>query len=185
MILITTSRRPTRIMRTLCRDLADTIPSIRRVNRGKMSIFDIGEKAIGIGADKVLIIDRWKGRPGRMRLFEVKENLSQIPPQLYIRGVKFRRDFESKKRKGSPYPRRVFIEESEKISPDVKKLCETFSRFFNLPIVKSNRMDESRSFTVMRLSLDPENLIRVSFYLMPKNIEVGPRIRISHAVWEI
>jgi len=72
----------------------------------------------------VLIIDRWKGRPGRMRLFEVKETLSQIPPQLYIRGVKFRRDFESKKRKGSSYPRRVFIEES--LVPTSKNYVKLF-----------------------------------------------------------
>jgi len=151
------------------------------VNRGKMSLYDIGEKAIDNGADKVIIIDRWKGRPGRMRFFEVKENLSQIPPQLYISGVKFRRDFEAKRAS----PRSIFIEESEKISIDVKRLGEALSRFFELPNIKLNMMDESRSFTVMRLSLEAENLIRVSFYLMPKNIEIGPRIRISHVVWEI
>jgi len=168
------------MIRTLCRDLANAIPSLKRVNRGKMSSYDIGERAIDMGIDKVLIIDRWKGRPGRMRFFEVKEGLSQIPPQLYIRGVKFRRDFKAKRASS----RRVFIEYSEG-SIEIQKLGEMFSRFFELPNVKSNRMNGSSNFTIMRLSLDHENILRVSFYLMPKNIEVGPRIRISHAVWEI
>ncbi len=180
MILITTSRRPTRMIRTLCRDLANTIPSLKRVNRGKMSSYDVSEKAINIGADKVLIIDRWKGRPGRMRFFEVKEGLSQVPPQIYIRGVKFRRDFKAKRTSS----RSVYME-NPKNGIDVQRLGEMFSRFFELPIIESERTDDSHRFTVMRLSMDSDNMIRVSFYQMPENVEIGPRIRISHAVWEI
>ena len=182
MILLTTSRRPTRMVRTLCRDLANVIPSLKRVNRGKMSSHGVGEKAIDMGADKVLIIDRWKSRPGRMRFFKVKEGLSQIPPQLYIRGVKLRREFKTKGLRASSH--RVFIEDLGK-SLETQRLGEMFSRFFELPMIQSNKIEEHGSFTVMRLSLDPNDIIRVSFYLMPKNIEVGPRIRISHAVWEI
>jgi len=145
-----------------------------------MSSHDIGEKAIDMGADKVLIIDRWKGRPGRMRFFEVEEGLSQVPPQLYIRGVKLRRDFKAARTSS----RSVFIEDP-KSGEEIHRLSEMFSRFFELPIIKLNEMDDHRSFMAMRFSLDPNNVICVSFYLMPKNIEVGPRLRISHAVWEI
>jgi len=167
------------MIRTLCRELANTIPSLRRVNRGKMSSYDVCEKAIDIGADKVLIIDRWKGRPGRMRFFEVKENLSQIPPQLYIRGVKFRRDFKTKR----TFPYDVYIEAPR--NAEFQRLSKVFSRFFELPIIESNMTDKPQRFIVMRFSSDSNNTTRVSFYLMPKNLEVGPRIRISHAVWEI
>jgi len=180
MILATTSRRPTRMVRTLCRDLAYVIPSLKRVNRGKMSLHDVGEKAVDVGADKVLIIDRWKGGPGRMRFFEVKEGLSQVPPQLYIRGVKLRRDFKIRK----PSSHRLFIGDLEK-ALEVRRLGEMFSRFFELPIIELNEMDSHDNFMIMRLSPDLNHTIRVSFYLMPKNLEVGPRIRISHAVWEI
>lgn len=169
------------MMRTLCRELANTIPSLKRVNRGKMSSYDVGEKAVELGADKVLIIDRWKGRPGRMRLFEVKEGLSQIPPQLYVRGVKFRRDFNVKRRP----PGNVFIQESGG-AHEIRRLIETFSRFFELPALKMNDAGASQRSTVMRISKEPaENVIRLTFYKMPRNVEVGPRIRFSHAVWEI
>jgi len=180
MILITTSRRPTRLIRTLCNDLAHTIPSLKRVNRGKMSLYDVGEKAIDIGANKALIIDRWKGRPGRMRFFEVEEGISQIPPQLYIRGVKLRRDFKTERTSSH----KLFIEDQNE-APEIQRLSEIFSKFFELPIIRSEKADGHGSFMVMRFSLEPDSIIRVSFYLMPRNLEVGPRIRISHAVWEI
>jgi len=182
MILLTTSRRPTRMVRTLCKDLAKVIPSLKRVNRGKMSSHEVGEKAIDMGADKVLIIDRWKGRPGRMRFFEIKDGLSQIPPQLYIRGVKLQREFKTKGLKASS--RGVFIEDFGK-SLETQRLCEVFSRFFELPMIQPNKIEEHDRFTVMRISSVADDVISVSFYLMPKNIEIGPRVRISHAVWEI
>ena len=144
-----------------------------------MSSYDICEKAIDVGADKILIIDRWKGRPGRMRFFEARKKLSQIPPQLYIRGVKLRRDFKTKRR----FPYEVYIEAPRNIK--FQKLSEVFSRFFELPIIESNMTDKPQRFIVMRFSSDPNGTTRISFYLMPKNVEVGPRIRISHAVWEI
>ncbi|HDD56806.1 MAG TPA: hypothetical protein ENG18_02150 [Nitrososphaeria archaeon] len=171
-------------MRTLCKDLAATIPSLKKVNRGKMSFYDIEERAFEIGADRVLIIDRWKGRPGRIRLFEIKNGIQQTPPQIYVRGVKFRRDFKIKPADHSS-PQSIFIEEPEGLDEDIKRLSETFARFFEVPKLKPEMTEEPQSFKVMRFSVEPENIIRVSFYLMPKNIEVGPRIRISHMVWEI
>jgi len=171
-------------MRTLCKDLAAAIPSLKKVNRGKMSFYDIEERAVEIGADRVLIIDRWKGRPGRIRLFEIKNGIQQIPPQIYVRGVKFRRDFKIKS-VNQRSPPSIFIEEPEGMSEEIERLSETFARFFEIPKVKPEMIGEPQDFEVMRFSVEPENIIRVSFYLMPKNIEVGPRIRISHVVWEI
>ena len=171
-------------MRTLCKDLAAAIPSLKKVNRGKMSFYDIEERAFEIGADRVLIIDRWKGRPGRIRLFEIKNGIQQVPPQIYVRGVKFRRDFKIKLANQSS-PHSIFIEEPEGMSEEIERLSETFARFFEIPKVKPKMIEKPLDFEVMRFSVEPENMIRVSFYLMPKNIEVGPRIRISHVVWEI
>jgi len=144
-----------------------------------MNLYNVAEKAIDMGINKVVIIDRWKGRPGRMRFFEVKDKLSSIPPLLYIRGVKFRRDFKVKGRL-SP---NVFIEDSE--STEIKRLSEMFSKFFELPKVKLKKIDDLHRFTVMRLASDSDDMIRISFFQMPENVEVGPRVRISHVVWEI
>ena len=69
MILLTTSRRPTERIRTLCRELAHVIPNAVRVNRGKLSLDGVAERALEFGADHVIIIDRWKGGPGEIQFF--------------------------------------------------------------------------------------------------------------------
>ena len=58
MILLTTSRRPTGAIRSLCRDFVNSIPDVVRVNRGKMSLDGIAEKAIEVEADRVVVVDR-------------------------------------------------------------------------------------------------------------------------------
>ncbi|RLI44046.1 Brix domain containing protein, partial [Candidatus Bathyarchaeota archaeon] len=81
MILLTTSRRPTPRIRTFCRDLARSIPNVVRVNRGKLSLDGVAERAIEFDADRVVIINRWKGGPGKIELFEVgQEGLVLVPP---------------------------------------------------------------------------------------------------------
>ena len=54
MILLTTSHRPTRRIRSLCNDLTRSIPNSIRVNRGKMNFFDVAAKAIELGTISLL-----------------------------------------------------------------------------------------------------------------------------------
>jgi len=82
-------------------------------------------------------------------------------------------------------PGSIFIEDLGG-PPEVQRLLEVFSRFFELPTRKIDDLDASRRFIVMRISAEPSgDAIRLTFYEMPGNVEVGPRIRFSHAVWEI
>lgn len=88
-ILLTTSRRPTSRIRSFCRDFAVCLPNIIRVNRGKLNFDGIIEKALEINANRVAIVDRWKGGPGKIQLFLIKEaSLTPVNPIIYIRGIK-------------------------------------------------------------------------------------------------
>jgi len=64
-ILLTTSRRPTNRIRSFCHDFASCLPNIVRINRGKLNLDGIVEKTLEINADRVVIIDRWKGGLGK------------------------------------------------------------------------------------------------------------------------
>ncbi|MEM4713464.1 MAG: hypothetical protein QXQ61_02820, partial [Candidatus Bathyarchaeia archaeon] len=95
MILLTTSRRPTKGIRTFCKDLSHTFPNILRINRGKLSLEDVTAKALELGAKKVVVIDRWKGGPGKIELYQLDSRLQPIPPLIYLRSVKLRREFQT------------------------------------------------------------------------------------------
>ncbi|MEM4521422.1 MAG: hypothetical protein QXF23_06855, partial [Candidatus Bathyarchaeia archaeon] len=59
-----------------------------------MSLIEVAEKAAQMGSDRFIIVDRWKGGPGRIRLFRITdEGFEESPPRLYRSGVKLRREF--------------------------------------------------------------------------------------------
>jgi rRNA maturation protein Rpf1 len=157
------------------------MPSLIKLNRGKMSLYEIAEKAAELHAEKIVIIDRWKGGPGRIRFYKIGRNImSQVRPQIYICGVKFQREFKGFKRV-SPV-NSLFIDETDDSDREVKRLKEELSSFFSIPLV--NRINAEAKYSVaMHFSVDVSGHIKISFYSLPGSVEIGPRITVSHVVW--
>ncbi len=174
--MITMSRRPTRIIRTFCNELAATLPGAVRVNRGKMSFEDIAEKAWEIGADRVILVTRWKGNPGKICLYEVgDEGLTPFPPLIYIYGVKLRRDLGVKLGK----VRKLAV----LARPERRRLGSALADFLGVPLLASPEEEEGFD-VVLRVRPDVERYAVMSFF-RPGGREVGPRIRVRHLIWEL
>ncbi|MEM2859131.1 MAG: hypothetical protein QXR40_00375 [Candidatus Bathyarchaeia archaeon] len=185
MILITTSHRPTRRVRSLCNDLARSIPGLVRVNRGKMSLLEVAEKTIQLGAGNFIVIDRWKGGPGRIRLFKISESgFDESPPRLYISGVKLRREFRIPREILDKKIDSVFLDASNPLSPETDKFRLSIAEFLGLPVIYS--VSEALNYEAcMRISADEDCWAYISFYFLSGNVEFGPRIKISHVVWDV
>jgi len=181
LILITTSRNPTRRIRTLCNDLTRSVPNAVRVNRGKMNLEGIAEKALELDANRVIIINRWKGGPGKIELFQVgQEGLTPVPPLLYVRGVRLQREFEAKAR---PF-RLLTMTMPPKSSNEIVRIAESLANFLNLPILSASEAP-AKFQALMHVSSDVSRLTQITFLLLPEIIEIGPRLTLSHVVWEI
>ncbi|MCD6381343.1 MAG: hypothetical protein J7L50_03350 [Candidatus Odinarchaeota archaeon] len=99
-MLITTSRRPTRRVRTLARDLNRVVPNSIRINRGKMNLLQVLTYASRLGLDHVMVINTWKGNPGKITFFKiVGQDYEMIPPLIYLKGVSLFREVAGKKLK--------------------------------------------------------------------------------------
>ena len=180
-ILLTTSRRPTRRIRTFCRDLTRVIPGVIRTNRGKMSIEDVAEKALEEKLNRVLIIDRWKGGPGRMRLYKIENGkIIQIPPQIYIRGIKLQREF----RRGERTVKSLVLKGVSDESSETMRLADAFSSFLNIPVMDVKKASHKPE-AVMQIRRVEDGLISLSFFSLPNMIEIGPRVTISHLIWDL
>ncbi len=182
MILLTTSRRPTRRIRTFCHDLARSIPNIVRINRGKLGLDGVAEKALEFNADRVVIIDRWRGGPGKIEFFQTGPGgLFPVSPMMYIAGMRLQREFEGTKAK--PIQTLTITTPLEK-NPQVVKIAEFLSNFLDIPMLS---MDEatSRCSAAMHISLDPSRRTQITFMLLPDAVEVGPRVTLSRVVWEV
>ena len=179
-MLLTTSRRPTRRIRTLCHDLARSIPNVLRINRGKLSLDGIAERALELNADRVIVVDRWKGGPGKIKLFRVEPaGLTPVPPLIYVAGIRLQREFETKIKA----VRSLAVTTAPENPPDITKIAENLSNFLNFPL---SSIDEAapKYQASMHVSHNASGCSQITFMLLPQMVETGPRIAISRVVWE-
>jgi rRNA maturation protein Rpf1 len=169
-------------VRTLCHDLAQSIPNIVRINRGKLNLDGIAEKALEFNADRVIIVDRWKGGPGKIKLFQAgPEGLVLVPPLIFVRGIRLQRELKGVRTKPV---RSLTITTSHEKSPQVAKIAESLSRFLNVPASTTDAA-ASRYEAAMHVSSRASAQIQITFMLLPQAMEIGPRITVSHVVWEV
>ncbi len=180
MILLTTSRRPTSRIRTLCNDLARSIPNVVRINRGKLSLDGIAERALELNADRIIVVDRWKGGPGKIKLFRVEPTgLTPVPLMMYVAGIKLQREFEAK----TKAVRSLAVTTAPGNPPEATKIAEYISNFLDFPLAS---IDEAVSDYKASMHVLPNvsGRIQITFMLLPQMVETGPRITISRVVWE-
>ena len=181
MILLTTSRRPTGRIRTFCRDLVNSIPGVVRVNRGKMSQDAVAEKAIELDAERVIIVDRWHGGPGRINLFQVTSNgLTPVSPLILMSGIRLRREINERTRRVHSS---VFTVEPN-ASSDIEKAAGALSQFIGLPLVPLDKAVKQHRVS-MHFSLDSKKRLQVTFILLGRMVEIGPRLTLSRLIWEV
>lgn len=91
-ILITSSHRPSRRVRSFINDLARTFPKAVRINRGKKSLEELRDLMKLAGYRALIIINTWKANPGRIDVY-VREGdeLNEIG-SLYISSTKLSRE---------------------------------------------------------------------------------------------
>ena len=182
MILLTTSRNPTRNIRTFCHDLTRSIPNIVRINRGKLSLTEVAEKALENNANKVIIVDRWKGGPGKLRFFNVNSTgLNAVPPLIYVSGIRLQRTF--RKANFKPVRSLVVTLPSEEFN-QTSKIAGFLSDFLHVPMLCMEKASLHHQAAIL-VSRDSAQRIQLTFLLLPEKVEIGPRITVSHVIWEI
>jgi U3 small nucleolar ribonucleoprotein protein IMP4 len=180
-ILLTTSRRPTGRIRTFCRDFVNSIPDVVRVNRGKMSLDGVAEKAIELEADRVVVVDRWRGGPGKINLFHVSSTgLKSVPPLMLISMIRLRREFKE----GTRRARSSAITMKPEDSAELERIAGRLSQYFGLPVLSVD--EAARKYGAsMHFSFDSSRRLQITFMRLQRMVEIGPRVTLSKLVWEV
>jgi len=145
-----------------------------------MSLCEVAERACQLGAQKIVIIDRWQGGHGRIQLFKTDgEVMTKILPTTYIFGIMLQRELGAKRRRTHC----VFIDRTDGGGQEIKALKENLSDFFCMPVIDPNNASAQYDAT-MRISMHSSNRLMMSFYTVPDGIEIGPRITVSQVAWE-
>jgi len=183
-IMLTTSRHPSQRTRTFCNELARLIPQCTRVNRGKMSLDNLAEKALENDIERILIVEEWHGNPGKILLFKVTESgLSLIPPKMVIRSLILQREIKKLKIK-TINACGVFGSDRNKNS-DIFRLISVLSDFMLLPKLSYRDIDFLKNQNVMHISPFSHDYVKITFMNFPRRVELGPRIILSNLVWEL
>lgn len=177
-ILLTTSRNPTPRIRTFCNDLSNAIPSIVRVNRGKMSADETAEKALELHANRVVIVDRGHGGPASIKFLQIGESgLVSVPPVLHVSGIRLTREFGVVKVK----PALSLVLSGSETSGKMLRLADALSKFFNVPIMSVDEAVKTGATSIVML-LDKSSRIVMTF-MVELEVEVGPRVIVSGVEW--
>jgi len=180
-ILLTTSRNPTPRIRTFCNELSRTMPNLVYVNRGKMSADEVAEKALDYEADRAVIVDRWHGGPGDIKLFKVEESgLISFPPNVHVARIRLQKEFEAAR----VVPADSIVVDALGRRELLLRLSSALSDFFNIPIKSiTERSEESK--TLMYLLQDEIGRVVITFLSQPNQVETGPRIIASSLEWQV
>lgn len=180
-ILVTTSRNPTPRIRAFSNELGRMIFNAVRVNRGKMSVDEIAEKAVELQAENVIVVDRWQGGPGEIRMFTVAESgLIPVDPVIHVGGIRLQREFVNVAR-AKPA---VSVSTAQPESGEVRRLAEAFSSFLSIPILSIKDASDAGQCSI-RVMSSRDGRVAVTFMAEPEHVEVGPSIRISALEWKV
>ncbi len=149
------------------------------INRGKMSNDEVAEKALEYDADRVVVVDRWQGRPGVLRLFKIgKSGLVLTPPVIHVADIKLRRDLGASGIKPASSISAAFHDKLD----DSVRLRDALSDFFGVSIIETKRMVRTGS-TILSISPDKSGRVVMTFVEEPSGCEVGPHVLISKVEW--
>ncbi|MFQ6075740.1 MAG: Brix domain-containing protein [Candidatus Bathyarchaeia archaeon] len=179
-ILITTSRRPTQRVRSFFKDLERVIPGARRVNRGKLSMEGVAERVVELGGDRVILIERWKGGPGKVGLYRLRSGkLDQAYPVLYLAGVKTQDEYgqETRIRRG------LVVTVSKQSSKRIKRIAQALADFLKIGVIEA---DSGGLEFQASLHISPAvgYEARLVFTTPPVAMEVGPAMVVRRTIWE-
>jgi len=175
MILVTTSRRPSRRTRSFAKDLSKLIFSTYKINRGKLSLKGLLAEALLHKADKILIIETFKGNPGKISLYKIcekkhddKKDVDMILyAKIFLRGVVLTRD---RNIKFCGYIKDYSIDFSECI----EEPCENI-----IKIVRELFGEEEKNQNKHVIKIKKENDTYIISFRKAVGEDCGPMIKIS------
>ena len=156
------------------------MPQILSINRGKMSLDGIAEKALEIKSDHVIVVDRWRNGFGQINLFQMSsKGLHPVAPIMHLSDVCLRREIkvETKRFRSS-----VVTVES-RTSINLKRAAKHISQFLNLPLMSVDEAIEEHHASLHFMFVS-SGYIKATFIILDNMVEIGPRLNVSKLTWK-
>jgi len=171
-ILITTSKEPTQRVNSLVRDLSHSIPNAKILRRGKRSTRELPKYLVAEECDRLTIIHRWHGGPGRIEFYKLIEGkLAAHYPIIMLRGTRLRREYN---RKGRSEVRGITCGDGDYASA----LAASLSDFLQIP------REDSNPGVSLHISKSEDGHLRIAVTDLSSLEEIGPSMVVDRLVWQ-
>lgn len=173
MILITTSHRPSRRIRSFVKDLVSILPYSIKVNRGHKGLVELAIETRYMGLRYIGIVTERHGNPGSIAIYEVADkpspSLVKLATLIIHSVVLTRENPDTSKTYGV---KAINIDASKCISDECFYLADLFIKIFS-------RALSDKPGVVIKLEEDKYITVRaVNIYEKP----TGPIIRINRVI---
>jgi len=179
-ILLTTSHRPSRRVRTFLKELSSVIPNSIRVNRGKKTLEDLFLYALASRVDRIVIVNCVKGNPSSILVYNVDLD-SKVMKRRYlikILGVKLWREVENNIKIYDP--KSICVDVSEIEDDESLRLCDIIRDILHAKLVTDEEM--IRDFDV-KVEIYRRNMKFTIRFIHPQTNRIGgPVIRVGRAI---
>jgi rRNA maturation protein Rpf1 len=146
-----------------------------------MSLDGVAEKAIELEADRVVVVDRWHGGPGKINIFKISSTgLKPVPPLMLISGIRLRREFNE----GRRGVRSSAITLDPDDSAELTRIAGSMSKHFGLPVLSLDEASENHRAS-MHFSFESSRRIQITFMHLSRMVEIGPRVTLSKMIWDV
>ena len=141
----------------------------------------MAEKAIELEAERIILVDRWNRGFAKLNLFYVSSPaLTCNPPSLLVSKTRLRREFKERVR--HVHPSTITVD--SKVFNKPLQLAEGWSQYFGLPVLSLKQASIKHRFSI-HFSINSSQNLQITFMLLNRMLEIGPRLTISRDIWEI
>ena len=174
-LLITTSREPSKRVRSFVKDLSIVLPHSVRVSRGKATYSELATKATSLGAYGVLIVLERRGNPSSILYAEPRGTELEVMFLLKLGGVTLMRELP-----GSQRP--LGLGELILVPSSVPKGFPEIVSSYLLQALRPKIVESPGGRAVELKILGGEDGALITFICVTSDRECGPRFRVVKVI---
>ena len=156
----------------LAKELSWTIPTSRKINRGKQSLEDLKDYMIKKGFSKLIIVETWKGNPGRLLLYLLKYGALDLHMKILLAGTSLQLDTHKMNIKLSQLSL-----EADDSDDELANFSSKLDEFLETPIMDPRREGLSG---VLKIFREGSHIVAIFKDVYGKN--VYPKLRVKRWV---
>jgi len=137
----------------------------------------LAEEALSIGQDRLMLLDRWKGAPGKIMLYTLVPNIKLHFPIVYLSSATTQMELGNVPRVRTP-AQSIVIESSDS---EVQLLAEALGEFVGMK--KLERAETGTNANYMSFGDAKTHVAMMTFRRFPEQTEIGPRLVVRHLAW--